>query len=61
MLKKLRCKKEFGIWYYEKIMPNEYNDFDAPVWDLYDENKKYIGIAGSYNEMLYYVEHGEWL
>ena len=60
-MKKLRCKKQFGTWYYEKIMPDDYNDLDEPVWELYDENKKYVGTAGYYDELFYYVEYKEWI
>ena len=37
-MKKLRCKKEFGVWYYKKIVPSCYDDLDAPIYELYDEN-----------------------
>lgn len=60
-MKKLRCKKQFGTWYYEKIMPNDYNDLDGPIWELYDENKKFVGIAPFYSDMFYYAEFKEWI
>lgn len=58
-MKKLKCKKEFGVWYYEKISPNCYNDLDAPIYELYDENQKLVNEFGSYGDMKYYVETGE--
>lgn len=59
-MKRLRCKSYLGIWYYNKIMPNDYNDLDAPIYELYDQDKNFVGNAGSYGEMFYYVQYGEW-
>ena len=59
-MKRLRCKSYLGVWYYEKIMPDDYNDLDAPIYALYDQDKNFIGTAGSYVEMFYYVQYGEW-
>ena len=58
-MKKLKCKKQYGVWYYKKIMPNIYNDFDAPVYELYDSNQKFVMMFGFYSDMKYYVETGE--
>ena len=58
-MKRLRCKKEFGVWYYKKVMPDIYNDFDAPVWELYNDKKEFVVLCGFYYEMLYYVEYGD--
>lgn len=58
-LKKLRCKKQFGTWYYKKVMPNVYNDFDAPVYELYNDKKEFVFLCGYYSEMFMYVEYGE--
>ena len=57
-MKKLRCKKEFGIWFYEKENPNDYNDLDAPIYTLYDEQRNYICTFAYYNDMKYYLETG---
>lgn len=54
-MKKLRCKKEYGIWYYKKVMSN---DFDAPVYELYDENQKFVCDFAFYSDMKYYLETG---
>ncbi|WP_407453550.1 hypothetical protein [Methanobrevibacter sp.] len=57
-MKKLRCRKEFGVWYYEKVMPSCYNDLDAPIYELYDENQNFVITCGCYDEMKYYIETG---
>lgn len=60
-MKRLRCKSDYGVWYYKKVMPNDYNDLDEPIYEMYDENQKFVGTAGSYYEMFYYVMYGfEW-
>ena len=59
-MKRLRCKSYLGVWYYKKIMPDDYNDLDEPIYELYDEDKNFVGNAGSYSEMFYYVQYGEW-
>ena len=30
--KKLKCKKEFGLWFYKKV---DGGDLDAPIYELY--------------------------
>lgn len=57
-MKKLRCKKKYGNWYYEKEMPNLYNDLDAPIYYLQKEDKTDGGVFGSYGDMKYYIETG---
>lgn len=57
-MKKVRCKKEFGVWYYKKIVPNDYNDLDAPIYELYDEDGYFEIACGCYDEMKYYIETG---
>lgn len=54
-MKKLRCKKEFGTWFYEKI---EHYDLDAPIYELYNENGQYENAFGCYSDMKYYIETG---
>lgn len=54
-MKKLRCKKEYGVWYYRKYCGW---DYDEPVWELYDEQGEYITSFGYYRDMKYYVETG---
>lgn len=58
-MNKVKCKKEFGIWYYNKITPSIDNDLDAPIYELYDENKNLVNEFGSYGDMKYYIETGE--
>lgn len=56
---KLRCKKQFGIWYYQKITPDCYSELDAPIYNLYDEDGDFVAEFGSYGDMKYYVETGK--
>lgn len=57
-IKKLRCKKEYGAWFYTTTRPDIYNELDAPTYDLYDHEGYYIATFGCYNDMRYYVETG---
>lgn len=57
-MKKLKCKKEYGVWYYKKIAPNCYNGLDAPIYELYDENLNLEITCGCYDEMKLYVSTG---
>ena len=59
-MKKLKCKKQFGNWYYEIEKPEKYGScvLDAPIYHLYNANKQYENDFGSYNDMKYYVETG---
>ena len=54
-LKKVRCKKEFGTWFYKKIDGGE---LDAPIYELYKENGEFKNTFGSYGDMKYYIETG---
>ena len=56
-MKKVRCKKELGAWYYIKL-GDEHGELDAPVFDLYDSNKNFVDEFGSYGDMKYYIENG---
>jgi hypothetical protein len=53
---KVKCKKQFGIWYYEKIQSD---DLDAPIYELYDDKKRFVNTFVCYNDMKYYIETGE--
>ena len=57
-MKKLKCKKEFGTWYYEKISPDGLNELDAPIYELYSIDGDQIGCFGCYGDMKYFVESG---
>jgi hypothetical protein len=57
-MKKLKCKKEYGEWFYRKI--TDY-DLDAPIYELYDHNKVLVDNFGSYGDMKYYAETREYL
>ena len=54
-MKKVRCRKEFGTWFYKKI---EHYDLDAPIYELYREDGTFDNTFGSYNDMKYYIETG---
>lgn len=54
-MKRLKCKKAYGLWQYEKI---EDYDLDAPIYELYDEHGAFVSSFGSYGDMKYYVETG---
>lgn len=58
-MKKVRCKKELGVWYYKKI-EDEY-ELDAPIYELYDSEQNFISTFGSYGDMKYYIETGNTL
>ena len=55
---KLRCKKEYGTWFYEKELATWQNGLDAPVYHLFDEDRKFAESFGSYGDMKYFVETG---
>lgn len=58
-LKKVRCKKQYGVWYYEIVKPNDYNDLDGPIYCLYDSNKNPVYDFSCYGDMKYYIETGK--
>ncbi len=57
-MKKLRCKKEMGTWFYEKINPSLDNELDAPIDILQKEDKTDGGEFGSYGDMKVFIETG---
>ena len=54
-LKKLRCNKSLGEWYYRKVSDE---DLDAPVFELYDSNQEFVMTFGFYSDMVYYITTG---
>lgn len=54
-MKKVRISKEYGTFYYEKIM--DY-DLDAPIYEVYDSNKKYLATRGCYDEVISFIKSG---
>ena len=57
-LKKLRCKKQYGTWYYEKTYDE--GDKDFPLYYLYDEQGNEVNITFPYYQgMKDYIETGE--
>ena len=55
---KLKCKKEYGVWYYKKIKPTGSNDLDAPIYELYNSKKEFVNTFGCYSDMKYFVIEG---
>ena len=58
---RLKCKIKYGVWFYEKIFPNDSNDLDAPIYELYDRDQQFVDRFGCYGDMKYYVETGVYL
>lgn len=58
-MKKVRCKKEYGIWYYKKIVPDCYNELDGTLYILCDSNGSEVAEFGTYWHMKHYIETGE--
>lgn len=58
-MKKLRIKKEYGLWYYEKICPSWENDLDAPIYYLYDSEMELIASFGTYYQMAAAIKYGD--
>lgn len=56
---KLKCKKQFGTWYYQKFTPDNLNELDGPIFRLYDAGGEFVAEFGSYGDMKYYVETGK--
>ena len=54
-MQKLRIRKEFGTWFYEK---EESYDLDAPIYHLYDDKQNYVGTFGIYHQMNEAIKHG---
>lgn len=57
-MKKVRAKKEYGTWYYNRIKADNMNCLDADVYELYDESQNFVTEFGSYGDMKYYIETG---
>lgn len=59
-MKKLRCKKKYGTWFYTIEKPDKYGTsvLRFPVYILQKEDGSDGGEFGSYNDMKYYVETG---
>lgn len=60
-MKKVKCKKEYGIYFYKRIGADELNGLDAAIYELYDAEQNYIEDFGSYGDMKYYIETGCYL
>ena len=56
--KKLRCKKQFGTWFYKVLSPTWQNCLDAPVYELYDADKKHVADFAFYGDMKIFIETG---
>lgn len=55
MIKKLRVKKEYGVWYYEKYKEI---DVDWELYNLFNDKMECVGTFGIYNDMKYFIENG---
>ena len=58
-MQKVRCKKEFGVWFYTKEMPNDWNELDGTIYTLYNEKQELVAEFGVYWHMKHYIETGE--
>lgn len=60
-MKKLRCKKEYGTWFYEIEKPEKYGTsvLSFPIYILHKEDGTDGGEFGTYGDMKYYVETGK--
>lgn len=50
-LKKVKVKKEYGEWYYLKYQDG---DLDAPIYEIYNADKKYQTTVGAFNQVREY-------
>lgn len=57
-VKRLKCKKEFGVWYYSKITPAKNQELDAPIFELYNSNMVFQNTFGCFGDMKYFIETG---
>lgn len=57
-MKKVRCKKEYGIWYYKKILPNNNNDLNTAVYELYNDKTELVYTCSYYSSLIYYIQTG---
>lgn len=57
-LKRLRCKKSLGEWYYCVEYVTTKCDLDGNVYYLYNSNKEYVQCFAYYADMKYYLETG---
>lgn len=52
-MKRLKIKKQYGVFYYEKIREI---DMEFDLYYLYNEKKEYINTFAFYNDMKYFIE-----
>lgn len=57
-MKKLKCKKQFGTWYYKIIKAEKYGtcaiEFDT--YELYNSKQEFVNVFGSYGDLKYFIE-----
>ena len=53
-MKKMRCRKELGTWYYTRIV--DFFKEVAPFYQLFDSEQTYIDDFDSYADMRAYIE-----
>lgn len=54
-IKKLRCKKQYGEWYYNI---ESGGDLDGPIYHLYNSDLERVNTFAYYGDMKYYLETG---
>lgn len=54
-MKKMRCRKELGIWYYTRI--TDFWKEVAPFYQLFDSEQTFIDDFDTYAEMRAYIEN----
>jgi hypothetical protein len=58
-MKQVRCKKEYGVWFYDKVVPTDDNELDSPIYELSsEEDPSHCITFGSYNDMMFYIQTG---
>ena len=57
-LKKLRCKKQYGVWFYRVEFPTWQNSLDAPIYKLYNAEREHVADFAYYGDMKIYVATG---
>ena len=57
-MKKLKCKKQFGNWFYKIIKAEKYGScvIDFNIYELYNDKQEIINVFSSYRDLKYFVE-----
>ena len=59
-MKKLKCKKQFRIWYYKIIKAEKYGTYaiEFNTYELYNSKQEFVNVFGSYGDLKYFIETG---